>query len=93
MVRAINKNISLMTLTTKKKNRFQIICSNFLLLAKLTQGKVVYCTTSSKANVSETRQIIFFFANDLVQLLMTCAPISVVPIPQLKVDYFVNFPL
>lgn len=43
----------------QRKIDFQIICLNFLLLAKLELVKVVYCITSSKVNVSEILE--FFF--------------------------------
>lgn len=48
----INKQFLLMTLTTKK-NRFQIIFLNFLLLAKLVLVKVVCYIISLKVNVSK----------------------------------------
>lgn len=46
----------------QRKIDFQIICLNFLLLAKLELVKVVYCITSSKVNVSEILE--FFLSNE-----------------------------
>lgn len=55
----------------QRKIDFQIICLNFLLLAKLELVKVVYCITSSKVNVSEILEF-FFLMKVSVNVVIKC---------------------